>query len=195
MPPGLPNPPQTPIIIPRQPGESEYQYRKRRSVELTGETPYQRRVRLGRARGLSTQQARGHRQSETARRRQQSFARYGLSPWQFWSQNQQQWLLENGWTPETTGWSWNRLIRIAPRLRWLADNTTPSGQITPDMVREASDLESTGVLPINWGWDTLNEKYQSTYDYVELNDRQSGRGRWIQYRIPEMPVQWWYYHP
>lgn len=193
--PGLPGVPQ---ILPRQPGETEYAYRKRRTIELTGETPYQRRKRLGQARGLSTGEARGHKtrggQTEYQRRRAQTLRQYGKTPWEIWRDQRLVWLNDNGFTPETTGWSWNRLIQISPRLQWLNDRSAPSGQITPGMMLEASDDEQMGVLDKDWSWYRINEKYQDTLDYVEMNNNQAGRVHWFNDRIPEMSAAWWYYH-
>ena len=193
--PGLPSPPNVPEILLRQPGETLYGYRNRRSVTLTGETLYQRRIRQARARGLTTTEARGHRPGEAERRRRITIADYGLTPWQLWRRNQVQWLIENGYTPESTGWSWNKLIRFAPRLRWLVNNTAPGAQILPSMLLEAKQFEAASNLPSGWSEEALNEKYFSTFEYVQQNDNRRGRWHWFQDRIPEMPVQWWYYHP
>lgn len=193
--PGLPGVPQ---ILPRQPGETEYAYRKRRTIELTGETPYQRRKRLGRAGGLSTAEARGHRTrggvTEYQRRRAQTLRQYGKTPWELWRDQRIQWLTDNDFTPETTGWSWNRLIQISPRLQWLNDRAAPSGQITPGMMLEARDYEQQGVLESDWSWYRINEKYEDTLDYVEYNSSQAGREHWFYDRIPELSAAWWYYH-
>lgn len=193
--PGLPSVPQ---ILPRQPGESEYQYRKRRMIELTGETPYQRRKRLGQARGLSTSEARGHAprggQTEYQRRRAQTLRQYGKTPWELWRDQRISWLTSEGYTPQTTGWSWNRLIQISPKLQYLNDRASPGGQITPDMMMQATDMEQTGALEKDWSWYRLNEKYTDTYDYLEMHNNTDGRAHWFLDRIPELPAAWWYYH-
>lgn len=193
--PGLPGVPQ---ILPRQPDESDYQYRKRRMIELTGETPYQRRKRLGQARGLSTAEARGHKArgglTEYQRRRQQTLRQYGKTPWELWRDQRIVWLQDNGFTPETTGWSWNRLIQISPKLQWMNERTSPAGQITPGMMLEARDYEIQGVLEADWSWYRLQEKYEDTLDYVEYGDRNGGRYHWFNDRIPELSAAWWFYH-
>lgn len=202
MPPSLPQQPQIltnwlgePVtILPRQPGETTYAYRNRRNISLTGESLYQRRIRQGQARGLSTQAARGQAPGEAARRRQQTIQRTGLTPWQLWSQNQVSWLTANGFTPETTGWSWNRLIRIAPRLRWINEHSTAGGAVTPDMILDATTFERTSALPSEWTWERINVKFIDMQEYLQYHNREPGRFHWFQDRIPELPVQWWYYH-
>lgn len=193
--PGLPGVPQ---ILPRQPGETPYAYRKRRSIELTGETPYQRRKRLGQARGLSTAESRGHAPvrglSEYQRRRAQTLRQYGQTPWEIWRDQRVTWLQAEGYTPETTGWSWNRLIKISPRLQYLNDRASPGGQITPAMMRQTYDMEVTGTLEKDWSWYRINEKYSDTYEYIELHNNTDGRAHWFLDRIPELPAAWWYYH-
>lgn len=191
---------QSPLIAPRQPGESEYSYRKRRLVALTGETPYQRRQRLGRARGLGAREAAGHTptrgQSEYQRRAQLTQERYGMSPYQLWAQNQLTWLQNNGFTPETTGWSQYRLIRIAPRLRWMNKRAAPGGQVRPDMLMDGSDMENSGDLESNWTWERVNERYDAMYEFVEQHNKQLGNFYWFRdqdYR-PELEAAWWYYH-
>jgi hypothetical protein len=191
MPPSPRNP--TPQILPRQPGETDYAYRKRRSIALTGETPYQRRIRAARARGLTTQEARGHRANEAQIRRERTIAQTGLTPWQFWKDNQVTWLTNNGFTPQSTGWSWNRLVRIAPRLRYMNDVSSPGAQITPEMMAGAIDQEDAGLLPSEWTWERMNEKYEAIYEFHEHNNPQPGRTYWFRDRDPEMEVAWWYY--
>lgn len=186
-------PPQAPSILPRQPGETDYAYRKRRSLALTGETPYQRRIRQARARGLSTSEARGHRENESERRRQRTIQQTGFTPWELWRNNQLQWLNDNGFNPVTTGWSWNRLIRIAPRLRYLNERASPGGQITPEMMIEAMDFEQTYGYT-DWSWERLNERYEDTVEFVDKNNRAPGNFHWFQDREPELPAAWWYYH-
>jgi hypothetical protein len=201
MPPGPPRAPQVLVnylgepvtILPRQPGETTYAYRNRRSVTLTGETLYQRRIRTGQSRGLTVTESRGQRPGEYARRARYTQQRYGQTPWQLWRDSQIAWLVSNGFTPQSTGWSWNKLIRIAPRLRFLNEHAAPSGQILPEMIQEANSDEQMGVLPSDWTWERLNEKYIDTVEYLEYNNTTPVRIHWFQDRIPEMPVQWWYY--
>jgi hypothetical protein len=193
MPPG---PPVAPQILPRQPGETDYAYRKRRSVALTGETPYQRRIRLGRARGISTTEARGQRPGESVRRRERVFAQTGFTPSQLYRQSNTQWLIDNGFTPETTGWSWSRLIRIAPRLRYMNNQASPGAQITPFMLADAIDLEDAGEIQREWTWERINEKYNDVYELREHGNKQPGRFHYFRDVDMQsyMPVAWWYYH-
>lgn len=190
MPPG---PARTPQILTREPGESDYAYRKRRSVALTGETPYQRRIRLGRARGLTTTESRGQRPGEAQRRRERTVRQTGFTPWQIWQQNQTQWLTANGFSPETTGWSWNRLIRAAPKIRYMNDKVSTFNQITPELLANGIEFERANVVESNWSWERLNEHYADIYEYYEHNDGTNARLHYFVDRIPEMPVQWWYY--
>lgn len=181
-------------ILPRQPGETDYAYRNRRNLTLTGETLYQRRIRQGRARGLTTTQARGQTASAAQRRREQTVQRTGLTPWQLWWGAQASWLIDNGFTPDTTGWSWNKLIRIVPRLRWLNERASPGAEIKPEYILEASQDEAMGVLDKEWSWERINERYIDTVEFVQYNNKAPGNFHWFQDRIPELPVAWWYYH-
>lgn len=193
--PGLPDPPQ---ILPRQPGESAYAYRNRRSVSLTGETLYQRRKRQGQARGLTTAEARGHKTvngvTEYQRRRQRVLQQTGQTPWQIWQNRQLLWLQQNGFTPQETGWSWAKLVRAAPWLRYLNEHASPGGQMSPDMLMEATVLESEGAFESEWGYNHLYQRYVSTKEYLEQDSKRSGNWYWFHDRIPDMPQQWWYYH-
>lgn len=196
--PGLPNTPNAPNILPRQPGETDYAYRKRRSVALTGETPYQRRKRLGQARGLTTAEARGHKTvngvTEYQRRRQRTLQQTSQTPWQIWQNNQIQWLQANGFDPNSTGWSWPKLVRAAPWLRYLNEHASPAGRMYPEMLFNATLMEQSGEFESEWGYNRLYERYISTREYLEQNDKRSGNWYWFNDRIPDMPVQWWYYH-
>jgi len=196
--PGLPNVPSAPTIIPRQPGETVYAYRNRRSLALTGETLYQRRIRKGQAGGLTRAEARGHRTvggvTEYQRRRAQTLNTYGKTPWELWRDYQVYWLNQNGFTPQTTGWSWSKLIQAAPWLRYLNEHASPGGQMEPGMLLEATDMEATGVLESEWGFARLQQRYEDTREYVELRNKTSGNWHWFHDRIPELPAQWWYYH-
>lgn len=187
------------IIIPaRAPGESEYTYRNRRSLALYGRSEYQRRIDRGRARGVTVATARGHRttggQTEAQRRRQRSLQQYGQTPWEIWRDRQLGWLNSNGFTPQTTGWSWNQLIRAAPKLRWINENTSPNGQITPGMILQANDMSRMGQLEENFAWDHIGMRYQAMYDYQERNDKTYGNWYWFQDREPGLAANWWYYH-
>jgi hypothetical protein len=190
MPPG---PPQSPQIPPRQPGESDNAYRKRRSVALTGETPYQRRIRLGRAQGKTVTEARGQRPGEAQRRRERVLRQTGFTPWQIWRDRQVQWLVDNGFQPDTTGWSWNRLIRAAPKIRYMNEKVSAFNQITPWLLADAIEFEEENQIPSNWSWQRLNEHYADIYEFYEHNNPENARMHYFMDRIPEMPVQWWYY--
>jgi hypothetical protein len=191
-------PPSQPQFLPRQPGESDYAYRNRRSIALTGESLYQRRKRQGQARGLTTAEARGHRtiggQTEYQRRAARVQAQYGMSPYQLWQNQQIAWLQQNGFTPQTTGWSWAKLIRAAPWLRYLNEHASPGGQMYPEMLFNATLLEQDGTFESEWGYNHLYQRYISTREYIEQNSKRSGNWYWFYDRIPEMPAQWWYYH-
>lgn len=184
-------------ILPRQPGESRYAYRKRRQLALTGETPYQHRVRLARARGLSLSEARGHKdeanQTAYQKRRASTQRRYGLTPYQYWWYNQYAWLLDNGFTPESTGRSWNWLVRTAPSLRYL--NSTTTAPITPDMLAESLAFERTGVLVPGWTDGRIREKVEDVRELVEEGSKDSARLHYFRDRItsPDLAA-WWYYH-
>jgi hypothetical protein len=190
MPPG---PARAPQVITREPGESDYSYRKRRSVLLTGETPYERRIRLGRARGLTTTEARGQKAGESRRRRERTLRQTGFTPWQLWKGNQVAWLQANGFAPETTGWSWNRLIRAAPKIRYMNEKVSVYNQITPELLADGIEFEDENFVESNWSWKRLNEHYQDIYEYYEHNNPANARLHYFRDRIPEMPVQWWYY--
>lgn len=191
--------PEVPQILPRQEGESAYAYRKRRSIALTGETPYQRRIRLGQARGISSREAAGHRliggQTEYQRRAQRTQERYGLSPWEFWRNNQITWLQDNGFTPEATGWSWNRLIRAAPKIRKMNGYTSRFNQITPELIYNGRAQEDQGDIPHDWTWERFNERYNDIVEYYEQNNIQPARQHafYLRDRMPEVEVQWWFY--
>lgn len=186
------------IIPPRAPGETAYTYRNRRSLALYGQTEYQRRVARGRSRGVSVATARGHRtvggRTEYQRRRAQTLRQYGQTPYEIWRDRQLQWLNDNGYNPQATGWSWNRLTRVAPKLRWINENTSPNGQLTPDIIREANDMSATGALEPDFAWDHIGMRYQAMYDYKMRNDKTYGNWYWFQDREPEIVANWWYYH-
>lgn len=194
MPPG---PPSVPQILPRQPGETDYAYRKRRSIALTGETPYQRRIRLGRARGLSTTAARGQRPQESVRRRERVFAATGFTPSQLYRQSNIDWLNDNGFTPETTGgMSWTTLIKLAPRIRYINNLASPGAQLTPYMIGDAKDLEDAGELDYGWTEERINERYNDVYELREYGNKQPGRFHYFRDVAMQdyMPVAWWFYH-
>lgn len=178
---------------PRMPGETPYQYRKRRSLELYGETPYERRIRLGRERGLSTQAARGHAAGES-RRTIPEFPTYG-PPIIFHNQ----WMIDNGYVPETTGLSWTQIDRIGGRMQWMAEHSSPRSRITPQMIAQARALEVDGTLERGWVFERLRQKYIDMYYWKVNRDNSSGYSSWqeaqdVREQVPELPIEWWTYH-
>lgn len=189
---------------PRMPGESAYRYRVRRSLELYGMTPYQRRVELGQARGLSRAAARGH-----AREGEQT-ARGGLQPpiqppvtgavptTSGWWINRA-WLLEYGYTPDSTGLTWTQLHNITPRLRWMIGHSAPSQVITPSMIAEARALEIQGILAPGWAYERIRQKYVDMTRWRAGRDNTTGIQSWyeglsVREQVPELPIEWWTYH-
>lgn len=193
MPPRIPDQPR----ILRQPDETDYQYRKRRSIELYGMTPYERRKQQGLARGLSVAEARGHApvggKTEYQRRRESYLQRYGMSPSQAYIQNTDIWLANNGFTPERTGMSQSQLRILAPRIRWMNSVSSPSQQIYPDMLLEARDLSRTYGYDSDWTFERINEKYYDMQAYINAGDNTGGFVHFRD-RDPRMPVSWWFYH-
>lgn len=195
MPPSVP---QAPQILPRQPGESQYSYRNRRSIALTGETLYQRRQRLGAQSGLSTREAAGHPsvggQTEYQRRRARTLEKYGLTPSQLRNQQIDQWLAMNGYSPATTGFSQTQLRRMQPRLRWMNEHSSPGGEITPQLLFEAKQMEFSGDLDNDWTFDRIMKRYDAMREFKEMNSKSLGNFYWFRERIPDMDKVWWYYH-
>lgn len=193
--PGIPNAPQ---IIPRQAGESDYAYRKRRSIALTGETPYQRRKRLGAQRGLSVSEARGHApirgESEYQRRRRITLQQTGLTPSQLRYQQMDAWLAYNGFSPATTGFSQTKLRTMYAALRWMNESSGPGGQITPALLYEASQMEFSGDVERDWTVDRVLKRYAAMREFKEMNDKSLGNFYWFRERIPDIDTVWWYYH-
>jgi hypothetical protein len=184
----------TPAPVPaQQPGESTYAYRNRVNLARYGKSTYQLRVDRARARGLTTSEARGHApaagQTEYQRRRQRSIEQTGQTPSQIWRARQIQWLQQNGYTPQTTGWSWSRLIVAAPRIRYLNAAGSPGNDVSPGFLFDG--MQQAGS---EWTWEHFNEKYWSTKEWLEQNDNTRGRFHWFQDREEAMPVAWWYYH-
>lgn len=200
--------PEAPQILPRQPGESVYSYRNRRSIALTGETLYQRRQRTGRERGLSGRAAAGHRavggRTEYQIRYQRTMARYGLSPTQLYYLKVDQDLADNGYTPETTGLSQSKLRRLWPRLRWINDNTTGGGQITPEHFADISALVADGEVDRNFAYDHVNWRYEGMYEFKVLKNNMAGRYYWFSEGdlrgyltggdMTSPYAVWWFYH-
>lgn len=198
-----PSPPQSPFIPPRQPGETPYQYRVRRSVSLFGQTPYQRRIFLAQQRGQTLSQARGHgRQSgetESQRRNRISLEQFGLTVSQRRTAELQGWLIQHGYTPQATGMSWTQLIRLAARLRYMYDTAGPGARVTPAMIASAVALEQDNSLERGWAFERLWQKYNDMQEYRAYRNPVPGRVSYYEYQqvhdfIPQLAIQWWYYH-
>lgn len=197
----------TPAIPPRQPGETRYAYSNRRSVALTGQTLYQRRVARAQAAGLTRQQARGHGrpsqpgllslgESEYQRRNRLSVERTGYTLYQRRMMAIDTWLVENNYTPDTTGRSWTSLRQLQPRLAWINANSSPQGGITPGMLEEMTDYEKLGMIEPGWVPDRINKRYEAMYEFRQGNPG-TGRFWWFNdgvYGLPQHIAQWWYYH-
>lgn len=208
MPPRAPriqpvNPDTATFVAPRLPGESAYQYRYRRSVALYGQTPYQRRIFLGRQRGQTTTQARGQHggpgETESQRRNRISVENFGQTVSQLRRSELQGWLVEHGYTPDVTGMTWTQLIRLAARLRYMYDSAGPGARVTPGMIREAVDLEETNTLERGWAFERLWQKYDDMIEYRDYRNPVPGRVSYYEYQqvhdfIPVLAIQWWYYH-
>jgi hypothetical protein len=110
-------------VMPRQPGESTYDYRFRRSVTLYGQTPYERRIWLAQQRGIGRSAARGHAArggiTETQSRTQRTLEQTGLTPSVLYRNTLRGWLTDHGYTPDATGMNWTALMKLGPRIRWM----------------------------------------------------------------------------
>lgn len=193
------------FILPRQPGESTYQYRYRRSLSLYGQTPYQRRIFLAQQRGVGLSAARGHGErgglTESQRRNRQSVLNTGLTVSQIRNSELRAWLEQYGYTPELTGMSWTNLIRLAPRLRWMYDAVGDDGaRVLPEMIYNAVILETEGELEPGWAFNRLWQKYDDMISYRQFTDKQPGNESWVgeylqvQVFVPSIEPQWYYYH-
>lgn len=193
------------VIAPRQPGESAYSYRYRRSLELYGQTPYERRIWLAKQRGIGYTAARGHApargETESQRRNRLSVEQFGQTASQIYRSELRTWLEEHGYTPDTTLMTWTDLIRLAPRLRYMYNAAGETGRVTPIMIYEAIQLERDKFLPPGWAFDRLWEKYDDMVSYREYADKQPGHDHYVteylqlKVYLPGPPaIQWWYYH-
>lgn len=196
-------PPRVPNILPRQPGETPYAYRNRRSIALTGQTLYERRRASGIARGLTTADYRGHQTTaagtEYERRRASAVRRTGFTPSQLYYMKIDAELIAAGYTPASTGMSQTNLRRVWPRLKWINAHTSPGGELTPDVILEATDMEREGSLYVRFAYDHINQRYESMYNYKELFDNTDGNYWWFneymaEYDGQQSLRQWWYYH-
>lgn len=190
-------------IPPRGPNESAYDYRVRRTMALYGQTPYERRIFLAQQRGIGLTAARGHAtgtsETESQRRNRLSVQQYGETVSQRRTRIAREWLEANGYTPELTGMSWTSLQRLEPRLRYMFEGRGEGTWVTPEMIRDARDLEESGELESGWAFERLWQKYEDTRDYREYQKKLGGRASWAEYRvvnpyIPSLAPQWWYYH-
>jgi hypothetical protein len=191
------------FLTPRQEGETAYAYRKRRSLFLTGQTPYERRIASAQARGIGRTAARGHQRSgetESQRRNRISVENFGLTVSQRRRAELTAWLTDNGYTPESTNMTWTQLLRLAARLRYMYNAVGPGGRVTPAMIADAIELEnSEEVLEKGWAFERLWQKYDDMISYRETRNRLPGLGSWAEYQqvhpfIPSLAPQWWYYH-
>lgn len=188
-----------PAIPPRQPGETPYAYRTRRSLALYGQTPYQRRISLGFARGKTRQEARGKpltTESEYERRNRISIEQTGFTVTQRRNMAIDAWLASNGYSPATTGMSQTALRRIQPRLRWINENTSIGGQLTPGLIRDAIDMERSGEYEVGWVTDRVFKRYDSMRDFKNGSNA-TGNYYWFNEGGAEAEIgwaAWWYYH-
>lgn len=189
------------FILPRQPGETTYQYRQRRSLSKYGQTPYQRRIYLAQQRGIGISAARGHGivggETESQRRNRINQQRYGATTSQLRWAYDHNWLVAYNYTPTLTGMSWTQLHRLAARLRYMYE--PPGYRVSPQMIYEAMQLERDGELEPGWAFERLWAKYDDTIAYREFRDKVPGNADWSEYQqvhvyIPQLAIQWWYYH-
>lgn len=192
--------PEVPFIQPRQPGESAYAYRTRRSIALYGQTPYQRRIFLAQQRGIGRTAARGHAprggQSEYQQRRQRYIQQTGVIPSVLTTAYAQNWLISNGFTPESTGASWTYLYRMEPSLRGLYLRA-PNAPVTPQMVYEGIQYEADQEVEPGWTAERARERLQATIAYQDFRDKSPGNYDWTVTRpfvSVETDIHWWYYH-
>lgn len=197
-----PRPALLPNFPPRQPGETPYQYRNRRSIALYGQTLYERRIASGRARGINQREAAGHApvagRTEYQIRAERTQARYGLSPTQLYYRRIDDEMDQAGFSPELTGLSRTALRRIWPRLKWINSNTSPGGELSPGMLAQTRTGELEGDFPRGWTVDHVNQRYESMYEFKVERQNQTGNFYWFREYKPnyedELPANWWYYH-
>jgi hypothetical protein len=189
-----------PAVPGRQPGETAYQYRARRTQALYGQTPYARRVASARAKGQTLTQARRGRAvatpaQEYEQRAAATAAAHGATPYQMAVARADAWLTANGYTPATTGMSASALRRVEPRLRYINENS-PTGQLTPALIHAAATMEADGELEPGWITDRIAKRYQSMIDFMN-GDKARGNFYWFfdGGDGEEYPwAAWWYYH-
>lgn len=189
------------IIPPRGPRESATQYRTRFTLARYGQTPYERRIWLGQQRGLTVTQARGRHapagMTESEYRRRQSVEATGVPYYVTYRADLRAWLIDNGYTPQSTGMTWTQLDRSAARLRWMNANSSPGSHITPAMIAHARSLEIDGTLEPGWAYERIRSKYIAMYAYKRDRDSSLGRADWDEYLTErdsiDLPPEWWYY--
>lgn len=205
---------------PREQGESRYQYEKARSLALFGKTPYQRRLERGLSRGLTISEARGHAPPQTIT--EQSYTRTRVLPnIMDIIINQRNYVLQRayaaGYTPETTMLTDAQLTEVYPLIEQMNAWASPEGQLTPFLIWDAMDAESTGDLDDGWTYTNIKDKYRAMYDYhmarikappggarigkktwssgSYMPDNRFGRMRFMRGRNNYVaPIQWWWYH-
>lgn len=194
----------TPNVPPRQPGETPYAYRLRRSLALTGETPYQRRIRLGQGRGQHGTPAipgLAPAESEYERRNRLSIQQYGETITQRRNRIADTWLAAHGYTAQATGMSQTALRHVYPRLKWINEQTTknytiPGAPITPDLIRDAIELEKVGEYERGWVTDRIFKRYDSMVEFMQ-GRRFTGNWYWFNEGGASADKSWqlwWYYH-
>lgn len=191
-----------PNFPPRRSDETPYQYRNRRSIALTGQSLYERRIATGRARGISGREAAGHApvagRTEYQIRAERTQARYGLSPTQLYYRRIDDEMDSEGFSPELTGLSRTALRRIWPRLKWINENSSGGGGLTPGMLAQTRIGELEGDFPPRWTVEHVHQKYESMYEFKIERSNQTGNFYWFHEFKPnyedELPANWWYYH-
>jgi hypothetical protein len=187
---------------PRQPGETAYAYRNRLSIARYGKTTYQRRVENAMDRGLSRTEARGHGPSTSAlteyqKRRQRTEQQYGpgVTPYDVWRAYTINDLISAGYTPETTGLSWNQLLTIKSKLWQINEWASDDVGLSPELLLDGVESEQEGYVEPGWTFENIQERYAAMYEYKVLGSKDYGRARFFRgTQTYVVPIQWWYYH-
>lgn len=199
-------PPLPPGFQPRQPGESAYAYKNRVSIARYGKTLYERRMESGAARGLTPKQASGKERVtgeagasplSPLTRRERTIAKYGKTPYQLWRSNTIEEMVQEGYTPETTGLSWNQLIQVWPKIRQMNDWASRDDQLTPYMLFDAQQLQREGALEPGWTIANINDRYAAMAEYKNTGGSPFGRARYFRGTsdyLGTVPIAWWWYH-
>jgi hypothetical protein len=191
-------------VMPRQPGESTYDYRFRRSVTSYGQTPYERRIWLAQQRGIGRSAARGHAArggiTETQSRTQRTLEQTGLTPSVLYRNTLRGWLTDHGYTPDATGMNWTALMKLGPRIRWMYNAAgSDQGRVLPEDILEAIEFERDNFLPPGWAYNRIWDKYNDMVAYREYLDKAPGNMHWAEFLnvhpyLPSLTPAWWYYH-